>query len=1065
MPASPASASLRLEALEDRLTPVQIVFDYSLDTNHFFDTQAKKDLLQKAANTITSRFTDNLLALGTPPSGTSWYGTYTNPATGVTTKTVTNPSIGAGVILVYAGGRDLSAPTLGIGGPGGIGYSYSGSESAILNYLERGQTGARAAQPTDVAPWGGAITFDTVGTNWYFGDSASGLGSNQSDFFSVACHELGHVLGITSGTNSFTRLISNGTFTGSAATSLYGRAVPVQSPFAGHLAEGITYQNQEIMMDPSLTQGTRKVPTGLDFAVFDDIGWTLGTSDDTIATAQPGGIDFIANKQIETGTDVDMFVFDIARGETASISARSSTLDMYVRVFDASGTQVAFNDDSGGTSNSFLTFKAPYSGKFYVGISTYGNRGYNPTVAGSGSGTTTGSYTCGISFDADANDAGDRGGSALSTGLSGSSGTYSVTASLIPFDVDMYKFTVSAGTTVTVETSKPADLGRPADTYLRLFNSSGQQLLAKDDGGLGAYARLQYKFLAAGTYYVGVSRANDPSGAGKNYGFNDPTVGDSGAHQGFDYKMVVTLGGASSGDALTTSAFPHLTARTAAGDWYVGENAGGSIVGMRKFGHWNEALGWRSVTVGDADGDGNDDIIGRTAAGKWYAQLNVGGKFVNTFLGSWREADGWKTVLVRDFDGDGKTDVLARNAKGQWYLGENTGTALSFSPYGSWSATAGWRDVQAIDWDGDGNVDVIGRTSAGQWYLARNTGTTLNTTPIGQWDESKKWRGVQTGDFDGDGRIDVVGRTAAGDWYLSRNVSDTSLASPQLFGHWNEAAGWKSVLVANFAGDDRPDIAGRNAAGKWVVLVNDGTTTTAQSFGSWAKATWKDVMAANFTGSGYADVVGRSGGRWIVGASNGSSFETRTFLSWKPTAGWHDGRSGDFYNGPGADNGDANDGMHDAGAVHTAISRPAPTASVNRGGAAHAGAGSLSLPLLLAPADDSHLAVVLDSARDLQLGPNDYQIGYATPLANGWGAWIATTPSLTRLTQSIQDSQLTLFFDGNGSGEVGSVAPLIGYAAQDSEGGGSASLWAPGGLARHAQAADALHAICDPIGV
>jgi subtilisin family serine protease len=105
-------------------------------------------------------------------------------------------------------------------------------------------------------------------------------------------------------------------------------------------------------------------------------------------------------------------------------------------------------------------------------------------------------------------------------------------------DVDFYKFEVVSPGTVTIElTSNPNSVAN-FDSYLRLFNSSGTELSAADDGGAGQFSKLSTN-LAVGTYYVGVSgdsnRAYNPNqsasgvaGATGNYGIefgvssNDP---------------------------------------------------------------------------------------------------------------------------------------------------------------------------------------------------------------------------------------------------------------------------------------------------------------------------------------------------------------------------------------------------------------------------------------------------------------------------------------------------------------------------------------------------------------
>src|SRR3954470_2140071 len=70
---------------------VQVVIDYTYDTNHFFDTQPKRDLLQQAADSVVKWFRDDLLSI-TPSAADTWEAIFDNPATGAQ-KTVSNLSI------------------------------------------------------------------------------------------------------------------------------------------------------------------------------------------------------------------------------------------------------------------------------------------------------------------------------------------------------------------------------------------------------------------------------------------------------------------------------------------------------------------------------------------------------------------------------------------------------------------------------------------------------------------------------------------------------------------------------------------------------------------------------------------------------------------------------------------------------------------------------------------------------------------------------------------------------------------------------------------------------------
>lgn len=264
------------EQLETRLAPaVAITLDYTYDTNNFFDTQAKKDLLRLVANDVAASLDDPLLAIS-PSGSNTWKSRFTHPGTGANTS-ITNPSIGSNEIVVFAGGRNISG--LGIGGPGG--WEASGSSAWLNTVAARGQTGALLAAPTDFGPWGGSLTFSTNGSvTWHFGSTTNGLEPGESDFYSVAYHELLHLLGIgTAGSWSTFVDAANEEFTGPASVAEYDLAGnPPLSSDLGHWANGTLESGQEVAMDPSLTNGTRKPLTALDYAGLVDVGWDVKTN-------------------------------------------------------------------------------------------------------------------------------------------------------------------------------------------------------------------------------------------------------------------------------------------------------------------------------------------------------------------------------------------------------------------------------------------------------------------------------------------------------------------------------------------------------------------------------------------------------------------------------------------------------------------------------------------------------------------------------------------------------------------------------------------------------------------
>lgn len=107
------------------------------------------------------------------------------------------------------------------------------------------------------------------------------------------------------------------------------------------------------------------------------------------------------NPAVFSPDDVDLMALQLAAGDRLSIDIDAdefgSGLDPILRVFDAAGNQVSVSDDDPApgepfTLDSYIDYTVPTAGTYYIGVSSYANFGYDPAVAGSGSGFSTGSY-------------------------------------------------------------------------------------------------------------------------------------------------------------------------------------------------------------------------------------------------------------------------------------------------------------------------------------------------------------------------------------------------------------------------------------------------------------------------------------------------------------------------------------------------------------------------------------------------------------------------------------------------------------------------------------------------
>ena len=261
-------------SLSQQAAAINIEFDYSFDSNNFFNTQARKDVLSAAGSFFTDIIQDDLTAINSGGVN-NFDAIFSNPGSGAS-ETISGFSVAADTLTVFAGGRSLTGSTLGVGGPGG--FSVSGTGSFVNNAVSRGETGdTLGATATDFSPWGGAISFNTT-SSWYFDPDVSTDGDViNNDFYSVALHEIGHLLGLGTA-HSWDNLVSGTDFTGTASVGVFGGDVPLAGGLA-HWLDGTTSLLdgvlQEAAMDPSILTGTRKEFTDLDVAALSDVGWEV----------------------------------------------------------------------------------------------------------------------------------------------------------------------------------------------------------------------------------------------------------------------------------------------------------------------------------------------------------------------------------------------------------------------------------------------------------------------------------------------------------------------------------------------------------------------------------------------------------------------------------------------------------------------------------------------------------------------------------------------------------------------------------------------------------------------
>ena len=242
--------------------------------------------------------------------------------------------------------------------------------------------------------------------------------------------------------------------------------------------------------------GTIQTATVLDSLVFDTIETQIIQSD--IGTdSSPGN-----NDNIAVGSDdVDIIRFDVTTPgvmvmETSAGTTSNPLSDSVLRLFDSSGNQLEFDDDSGdGFLSRIETFLT--TGVYYLGLSGYDNSDYDPNSLNGRIEGNTGNASIEFQFQPEGNTDpnGVRSGAAelelipgQVTGLSGSIGA-DFAIEVNDADVDLFEFVAPQDGTLLLDIDTPfgfefnngTDNLEFADTILQVFANDGTPLAFSDD--------------------------------------------------------------------------------------------------------------------------------------------------------------------------------------------------------------------------------------------------------------------------------------------------------------------------------------------------------------------------------------------------------------------------------------------------------------------------------------------------------------------------------------------------------------------------------------------------------
>jgi hypothetical protein len=348
---------------------IDIIFDYSYDTNNYF-TDEMKYVMDQAAFAFESRMANENFASMIPSDyDSSEVGVLMidNPTTGGDLNVTIGSTTSAGnlvgsanEVIVFAGARSANGQFLGNSKYYWNYGDHDESADAWTTYMYGTRDNDSHYDAT-----GGSLAINSD-LNWYVDTNltshSDALNSGKYDFYSTVVHELGHIMGFNSWVDPVLWNMDwddddNPIWSGTNAKAEYsGNTVPFSADedhFAPTIANGGDFNTSLVNCDchPAMAEYNStnlRVPfSELDFAVLEDIGYNISSTpiSNTGGTFQDptlGGSYYVPVKQSysswlaanASAAPEPHYIFPMLGGLIACIASRKKYKNFVNRLFN-----------------------------------------------------------------------------------------------------------------------------------------------------------------------------------------------------------------------------------------------------------------------------------------------------------------------------------------------------------------------------------------------------------------------------------------------------------------------------------------------------------------------------------------------------------------------------------------------------------------------------------------------------------------------------------------------------------------------------------------------------------